>query len=411
VLVPPTRAQVYRRRRLIVFGAAGALLVAGSYLPMTLFAPLDAATATVAEVAPPPTVPADLAWPSSTAIGVGAIGVPGVLASTGSSDVLPMASISKIITALTVLEHHPITLDDHGPSIEYTAKDVAYFAIFQSRGATVKPMTAGTVVTQYQAMQAMLLPSASNYTHALTDWAFGSEAAFVEAANAWLTENGFTQTTFVEPTGLDPRNSSTVAELIELGKIALADPVLAEIVATPAVDLPGAGILENSNEILGTYGIDGIKTGTLPQAGACLLFSSDFEVGSHTVTIVGVALGGVLHDVQYPQIQALVQSVQAGFREVTLVESGQPFAEYVTEWGDSSTAVALETASALVWSDTPISLEVRSDSFVTAGADQQVGTLEYSVGTELIEVPLVLDSPIEDPGPLWRLGNPSLVFG
>lgn len=394
-----------------MFSGAGVLLAVGAYLPMTLFAPLEPTAAVVAEATAPATVPAELAWPSSAAIGVGAIGFPGVLASTGSTEVLPMASISKIITAMTVLERHPLTLVDHGPSIEFTAKDVAYYAQFQAKGATVKPVRAGMVLTQYEVMQAMLLPSASNYTHSLVDWAFESEAAFVAAAGDWIAAHGLTQTVIVEPTGLDPQNRSTVSDLIELGKIALADPVIAEIVATPAVAFAGAGLLENSNEILGTYGIDGIKTGTLPEAGACLLFSADFEVGGHTVTIVGVALGGVLHAVQYPQIQALVQTVQSGFREVQLVDAGQPFAEYETIWGATATAVTAESRAVLVWGDTPISVSVRSDAVTSAAAATQVGAVTFTVGTEVVEVPLVLADSIDDPGPFWRLGNPSLVFG
>lgn len=409
--MPQTRAQIYRRRRLVVFAGAAALLGVGAYLPMTLFAPLDPTAAVVTEPVVPTAAAPELSWPSSTAIGVGAVGFDGVLAATGSTDVLPMASISKVVTALTVLERHPLTLDDHGPAIEMTAQDVRYFSMFQARGATVKPVSAGIALSQYELLQASLVPSAANYTQSLIIWAFGTEEQFVAAAGEWLAANGLDQTTLVEPTGLDPRNSSTVTDLVELGKIALAHPVIAEIVATPLVHLPGAGLLENSNEILGTHGIDGIKTGTLPEAGACLLFSSDFLVGERSVTIVGVALGGVLHDVQYPQIQSLVATVQAGFHEVALVTQGEPFGLYTTEWGETAAAVAAESRTALVWGDTPISATARLDPVSSADAGTRVGTATYTVADSVVEVPLVLADPLEDPGPAWRLGNPSLAFG
>ncbi|MCW4384432.1 D-alanyl-D-alanine carboxypeptidase [Salinibacterium sp. SYSU T00001] len=409
--MPPTRAQVYRRRRLAVFGGAGALLLSIAYLPMTLFAPLEPTAAVAIETEAPTAVPADLAWPNSAAIGVGAVGFPGVLASTGSAEALPMASISKVVTVLTVLEEHPLTLEDRGPTVELTAKDVAYYAQLEAVGAAVKPVWSGLTLSQYELLQLVLVPSAANYTHSLVDWAFGNEEAFVAAANEWLDAHGLTETSFVEPTGLSPQNRSTVAELIELGKFALADPVVSEIVATTVVAIPGIGVIENSNEILGSYGIDGIKTGTLPEAGACLLFSSDLTVGAHSVTIVGVALGGAHHDVQNPQIQALVQTVQAGFQELDLVESGDVFGEYTTAWGDTAEAVATEDLSVLVWGDTPTSLAVQMDAIGAAPSGTTVGAASFTVGQELLEVPLVLSDALNDPGPMWRLTNPALLFG
>lgn len=378
---------------------------------MTLFAPLAPTAATISEVAAPATTAAQLAWPNSTASGIGAVGFDGVLAATGSTEQLPMASITKVITALAVMERHPITLEDHGPTIEYTAKDVAYFAQYRARGATVEPMQAGMRLTQYQAMQAMLLPSASNYTVSLVDWAFSSNAEFVVAANDWIARHGLTRTVVVEPTGLSPDNLSTVGDLIELGRIVLAEPVLAEIVSTAQVDLPGAGLIENSNDILGMRGIDGIKTGTLPEAGACLLFSADLEVGGSTVTLIGVALGGRLHDIQYPQILSLLQTVQASFHEVSLSESGQAFASYATEWGEATQAVASEARSVVVWGDTPISVSVHTDPVAAAPAGSPVGTATFTVGERNVEVPLVLEQELADPGPLWRLSNPRLLFG
>src|SRR5690606_38016081 len=117
--------------------------------------------------------------------------------------------------------------------------DLAHFGRYQARGATVKPVEAGMQLTQYEAMQAMLLPSAANYTASLVEWAFGDEETFVAAAQRWVADHGLENTTVVEPTGLSPANQSTVGDLIALGKIALENPVIAEIVATPQVYFDG----------------------------------------------------------------------------------------------------------------------------------------------------------------------------
>lgn len=133
-------------------------------------------------------------------------------------------------------------------------------------------------------------------------------------------------------------------------------------------------------------------------------------VGDATITIIGVALGGSLHSVQNPQIMELVRTVQAGFTEITLATEGDEFAHYGTEWGDSATAVAASTATAVVWAGTPISFSVEADSVTTAEDASSIGTITFTVGSQVVKVPLVLKGDLEDPGAAWRLGNPALVF-
>ena len=69
----------------------------------------------------------------------------------------------------------------------------------------------------------------------------------------------------------------------------MADPVIAEIVAKPAVDLPGAGLVTNTNGLLADPGVIGIKTGSLDTYN--LLSAKDVVVGETTVRIYGSVLG------------------------------------------------------------------------------------------------------------------------
>ena len=69
--------------------------------------------------------------------------------------------------------------------------------------------------------------------------------------------------TVVEPTGMDSGNAASPSALIPLAQKALANPVIAEIVAKQSVDLPGAGHVENTNGLLADPGVLGLKTGTL----------------------------------------------------------------------------------------------------------------------------------------------------
>jgi D-alanyl-D-alanine carboxypeptidase (penicillin-binding protein 5/6) len=254
----------------------------------------------------------------------------------------------------------------------------------------------------------MLLPSGNNYAISIANWAFGSVDAFVERARGWLGEHGLANTQIADSSGLSLANVSTAADLVQLGEIALADPTVAEIVAMPAVDVPELGTLKNGNKLLGSHGVDGIKTGTTDDA-ANLLFSADVPVGSSSVTVVGVLLGGETHAVLNDAIAALLDSIAPGFHEVTPLEANQTLAEYATPWGETARARTADGASVVVWSDTPVDVEVRADPVTVAARGEQVGTAIVHAGSQEISVPLVLDAALEDPGTWWRLANPGAL--
>lgn len=408
--MPLTRRQIYRRRRITVFGVLGVVLSAGFYLPFTLLAPLHAETATVAAWDAPQNPTAELTFPSYGATAVGAVGWDGALASSGSTDPLPIASLSKVITSLVVLEHHPLALGEQGPEITTTSNDVKLYNSYVSRNGKVEPVRAGLVLTQYQLLQLTLVSSANNYTATMVNWAFGSEEAYVAAASTWLAENGLANTSMADATGMSPDNRATATDLVELGRIALANPVVAELTSTPHISIPSVGEIDNTNDLLGINGVRGMKTGTLDEAGACLLFVADYQIGSETITVIGVMLGGKNHPSLNLDITALLATVQAGFHEVQLVTTGDDVASYTTLWGDSSQVVATETVSMVVWSNTAITrfIDVKPVTLAPAGTD--VGSLTFTVGDRTVEVPIEVESTLDDPGSWWRLTHPGELF-
>ena len=408
--MPLTRRQVYLRRRLWVFGGGLVALASAFYLPLTLLAPVQDVVAQVSAFETRAAVQPPLTFPEYGASAIGAVGYPGVLASGGSVDALPIASISKVITALVILEAKPLAVGESGPDIVFGDADVQFYDAQVAQNGSVAPVYSGQVLTQRNAMNVMLVTSANNYAESLASWAFGSQQAFVQAATGWLERAGLASTAIVEPTGVSPGNVSTSDDLVELGRIALADPVVAEIVATSSIDIPELGIIENTNSLLGITGVDGVKTGTLDEAGSCLLFSQDYLVGDTTVTLVGVVLGGPDRETIDAAIQSLLAQADAGFQAVTLVEEGQQFATYDTEWGDESAAVAASTLSVVVWSATPITVVSSPEDVQLADAGAPVGSLRFTVGDRTLEVPLELSSTIDDPGALWRLSHPLELF-
>jgi D-alanyl-D-alanine carboxypeptidase (penicillin-binding protein 5/6) len=409
--VPLERREVYRRRRVVVFAALGVVLVVAFYLPLTLLAPLKAAPA----VAPPPTVlpgaAAQLSLPSYGGTAVAAVGFDGVLGQSGSTAPLPMASITKVVTSLVVLQAKPLAVGAEGPSVTMTAADVALYNYYRSADGQVVTVKAGVAFTEHELLELSLIHSANNYAASLALWAFGSMDAYLTAAKAWVTAHHLSSITITDPTGLDPTDVASTTDLITLGELALADPVIAPIVATKSIDIHDVGTLTNTNMLLGSLGVDGIKTGTLNGAGSNLLFAADHTIGSSTVTIVGVVLGGSTHDVIDADIGTLLTGVFEGFHEVRLATKGQVFASYTTEWGQKVTAVAEKSATMLVWSSTPITGAVAASAVTTGSKGEPVGRVTFRAGTRTVTVPLGLATKVVDPGPGWRLSHPGLIVG
>lgn len=410
-MVPRQPENVYRRRRIVVFGALGGLLALAFYLSYTLLAPVRPVPAAAVEQPVPVTAAVTVDYPPYGASAFGAVGFPGVLGSAGSTERLPMASITKVITALVVLQAHPLAVDAEGPLLTFDAVDEQYFVDQLAVDGTRQPVTSGASLSQREVLEVMLMASANNYALSLARWAFGDLDTFAAAAADWLAANGLTSTTVVEPTGLDAGNLSTAAELIELGRLALDDPVVAAIVATPVVDLPGIGVIENRNGLLGVDGVDGIKTGTLDESGANLLFSADLPVpgalDAEPVTVIGVVLGGPDQATVQSAVHSILVTAAAGFVEVELVTAGTEYGSYATVWGESARAVAAGSVSAVLWAGTPVGIQVELDPVALAPIGADVGDLLITAGDRSYRLDLELDGAIEDPGPWWRLLNPA----
>lgn len=410
-----------RRRRGRIAAATVVLVIAaaiGTYLSLTLLAPTDAATITVtdATVAQPAAVALELPDIGASAVSVtGAedyLGPDGILASSGTAGPLPIASITKLITALVILDAKPLGPLDSGPTLTFSRADSKLYDKYYLLQATVQSMKSGSTMSQRDALELMLVVSACNYAEAVSTWAFGSQANFLAATRAWLSANGLTGTTIVEPTGIDPRNVSTPAELIALGKLALANPVVADIVRSPTLQVPTLDGVANNNLLLGTEGITGIKTGTLEQSGSNLLFSSVLDVGTASpITVVGVVLGGASHESVDAAVRALLASIRSGFHEVPLVAEGDVFGSYSTPWNDRASIVAGTGASVLTWSDTPITSSVETTPLETGTSGSTVGSVTFVAGNETITVPLELKGSLGGPDEWWRLTHPHELLG
>ncbi|GAB2970746.1 D-alanyl-D-alanine carboxypeptidase family protein [Frigoribacterium salinisoli] len=399
-----------RARRLTVAGLVALVLVAvGTYVPVALLVPVAPTAPSVVELAPRAVDAPELALPGYGAAAVEALDVPGTRTLAGDRGRRSIASISKVVTALVVLDERPLD-GGAGPRVTFSDDDEALRERYLAVDGKVAPLAAGTALSQRQVMEVMLVESANNYATALARWAFGDDAAFVEAAGAWLAEHDLDDTTIVEPTGLSPDNRSTTADLLELARIALDDPDVAEIVRTTSLEVPGVGTVENSNGLLGVDGVVGIKTGTLDAAGACLLFAADQVVDGGATTVVGVVLGAADHPSLDRDVRALLASVSARTVTVTPVRAGDVLATYEAPWGARASAVAAEDATATVWGDADARAEAEVEPVREGTAGDVVGDVVVEVGDERVAVPARLDGDLPGPDGWWRLTHPDRLF-
>jgi D-alanyl-D-alanine carboxypeptidase (penicillin-binding protein 5/6) len=202
-----------------------------------------------------------------------------------------IASLAKVMTAYLVLRDHPLRLGEDGPTITLTDADVADTDRRSRQRESVVSIAAGEELTERQALQALLLPSANNIAAVLARWDSGSAARFVAHMNATARSLGMTHTRYTDPSGYDDATVSTAADQVRIVDRAMRLPVFASIVATPSATLPVAGTVHNTNTLLGRNGFVGVKTGSDRAAGGCFAFRAIRLVHGKRTTITGVVLG------------------------------------------------------------------------------------------------------------------------
>src|SRR5438270_13725328 len=109
-----------------------------------------------------------------------------------------IASLAKVMTAYLVLRDHPLALGEDGPTIRLTDADVADTDLRRRQPESVVPITAGEQLSERQALQALLLPSANNIAAVLARWDAGSPDRFVAWMNATARSLGMTDTHYTD---------------------------------------------------------------------------------------------------------------------------------------------------------------------------------------------------------------------
>ncbi|OLB74583.1 MAG: hypothetical protein AUI14_23025 [Actinobacteria bacterium 13_2_20CM_2_71_6] len=327
VPAPPARW----RRVVAVIVVALVVLVggAGVFVGVRLARPLPVpqVQVTLPDTYTIPGTPPQLPWPGMGQATVEVEGI-GSLGSSGAVRPVPIASVAKIMTAYVVLTDHPLGTDEDGPTMTVSAQEAAAYPAQVAANLSLVKVSAGEVLTERQALQALLLPSADNVAQILARWDAGSAAAFLARMNAAAAGIGMADTRYTDPSGLDKATVSTAADQVKLAERAMKVPALAQLVAMSQATIPVAGLVKNYNTLLGSDGIVGIKTGSTMAAGGCLVFAARVAVGGRTFTILGAVLGQAgppnkILPMVLAASQKLVQAAAAAVGSYVAVRAGQ----------------------------------------------------------------------------------------
>jgi D-alanyl-D-alanine carboxypeptidase (penicillin-binding protein 5/6) len=231
-----------------------------------------------------------VSWPAdgTSAAYISGIGVTNGL---GATRQVPIASVAKLMTAYVILQDHPLSGGGSGPDITVEPSEAAAYPSQARDGDSLVAVAAGEAISVRHALEALLLPSADNMAWILARWDAGSQAAFTAKMNAAARRLGMTGTSYTDASGLDSSTVSTAADQVRLGMAAMQLPALAAIVSMPTAVVPVAGVVRNTNTLLGQDGIAGLKTGSTQAASGCLLIAAWQEVSGRKTLIVAAAFG------------------------------------------------------------------------------------------------------------------------
>ena len=345
----------------------------------------------------------DLPWPrvGSAAVAVGGLGV---VATGGPQAALPLASTTKIMTGLLVLEGHPLALAHQGPMVPIMPADVAAYASEKDQGQSVFPVAAGEQLSEYQALQALLVPSGNNIAELLASWDAGSVAAFVDKMNARAKTLRMTQTHFADASGFSPNSAGSPSDLVRLAEAAMRNAVLAEIVDQAEATLPVAGRVFNVDALVGQDGIIGIKTGSSAAAGAVFVFVADVKADGQPARLFGVVMGLPTLDDAFTATTRLVDAMTPALHYRSILSTDQVVAEYSAPWGDKATVFSEQDLSWVVYDG--MTLHQHTDLKIVNAplpSGTSVGSVTLQVGDQQTRIPLRTTSSIFDPDLFWRL--------
>ena len=298
----------------------GAIIAVGGVVAMQI--PLLHRPARTYVALPTPIVTATsatLVWPS---VGSAALDIPalGVMTSHNQA-VVPIASLTKMMTAYVALQHLPLSIGETGPCHTVTTDDLETYNQLIGLDASSVPVDVGEQLCESQLLEGVLVHSAANYAVMLANMVDDSNTGFVALMNEDAQTLGLRQTTYVDVTGLSPNDLSTATDQARLAAVLMTSALVRSIVIQTSVVLPVGGVENSFTPDVGMDDVIGVKSGRTLAAGGCDVMAVTFQDGDATRVLYAVVLGQQGGDLLTPAGEAalaLADSAVASRQHYTL---------------------------------------------------------------------------------------------
>ena len=345
-------------------------------------------------------------WP---AYGQSAVGVKGhgVVSASPNQSARPTASVAKLVTALAILEKKPLVNNEQGEQIVISDADIAIYDFYLSHQGVVVDIKPGQSISQYKALQYMLILSANNIADISAKWAFGSVDEYTAYANDMVKKMGLSTMHIDDASGLSPKTISSAEDLVRLGEYALDNPVIADIVAQESIDLPEGTQKINTNVFLNYQGngVIGIKNGLTDEAGGVLLAAAKRTVDNTQLTIISVVMGSERYFDSQKDAVALIDPTVSALSGSASIAAGTVVGHYDVPWGENADVITKEPITLNKWTN---ALDASYVELYPITTTTQKGTVVGKLtvpqdGANASEAQIMLDSDVNNPSTKWRI--------
>ncbi|MFF4105296.1 hypothetical protein [Streptomyces sp. NPDC001903] len=345
-----------------------------------------------------------LPWPKEGQAYMAAAGL-GTVGSFGEQKPVAIGSVAKTMTAYVILKNHPLKKGDKGPMIDIDQTAVDDGAKSSEGESTVGTLKAGDKISEYDALAAIMIPSANNVARLLARWdSGGDQEAFVKKMNEAAKELGMANTTYTDPSGLDATTVSTAEDQVKLGLKVVEMPELIAITKLPEWTDQYGKKWRNYNTLIPGNGALGIKTGSTTKAGGNLLFAAEKQVGKTRQLIVGAVLGqyGVpILDTAIAASKQVMLATQKMLVNAPVVKKGDVVGYVDDGLGGHTPVVATADVEAVGWPSLTVNVKLGTGDGKlpqTAKAGTEIGVLTVGEGASQVKVPVALQSDLAAPG-------------
>lgn len=387
------RRDLPRRTALVI----GSLLVVTSWLPLASATVGQPAREVGTSMAPPP-LSAQAAFVIDASVGT-------ELYALNPDEPRSPASLTKVATALVVLDH--ADLDDLVTIEEEDRVDLLESHVGPNG------LAVGDQLSVRDLLAGLLIPSGNDAARALARHVGGAllggeptpvaaRLEFVDEMNRLVAEMGLRNTQFTNPTGIDDpgRHYASARDLALLSAKAMENALIREIVATremvlPSELVPGGYPIFTTNDLLLEGAVDGIKTGTTPDAGGCLISSTEIS-GNRVISVVlgsettSDENGTTISPARFDDVRTMMAAIGEDYRwfDPTMPEAVAGLIDELDVWDSAIPA----GPSLVIPAARAADLRYRLQLGPPTAPNEQVGKVLFFVGSDLLSERPVLQA-------------------